>query len=302
MLDLIIIGAGPAGLSASVYASRYGIKHVVLGMPGGLANHAHEIGNWLGSQKISGAEFARNAEEHARSYGIEMIPVLADSIARKDSGFEICYGSEKRSARTVLIATGSSPRRLEVKGEQDYLGKGVSYCATCDGFLYKEKTVAVIGGSDAAAHSAMFLSGLAKEIYLIYRGGKLKCENFWISAIEKNPKIKILYETNITEIKGSGMVDSMTLDRQIDGRDSLAIDGIFIEIGHLPNDKIAKELGVELDGEGLIKVDQAGRTSQVGVWAAGDLTNGSNKFKQIITAAAEGAVATGDIKKYLASI
>ncbi|HMN19658.1 MAG TPA: FAD-dependent oxidoreductase [Candidatus Moranbacteria bacterium] len=299
--DLAIVGAGPAGLSAAVYAARYGLKvKVVGGIWGGLASQTHEIGNWLGTEKVSGFEFSQKATEHARSCGVEMETALVDEISKTEGGFRLSLSSSAVSeARAVLLALGTKHRHLGVKGEKEFSGKGVSYCATCDGFFYRGKKVAIVGGSDSAAGAAVYLGDIAEKVYLLYRGDKLRCEDFWMRAISANSKIEVLYSTNIKEIRGEGKVEELLLDGIYEGTDILKVDGIFVEIGSDPNTEMARELGVNLDADGYIEVDSEGRTSVKGVWAAGDITTGSAKFKQIVTAAAEGAIAANSVQKYL---
>lgn len=300
--DIAIIGAGPAGLNASLYASRYGLKNVIVGgVPGGLTSQIHQIGNWLGSPDISGFDFVKQTTNHVKKYDTEMINCLVDEIRKEGDNQFIVFLSNglKLKAKTVLIATGSKHRKLGVSGEKEFLGKGVSYCATCDGFFYRDKVVGVIGGSDSAVSAAVFLGDIASKIYLIYRGEQLRAENFWIKAAEKNPKIEIIFNTNITEFRGEEKLTEVILDNPYQGANNLKIDGVFVEIGFIPNTELIKDLEIELDEEGLIKIENDGRTSLTGVWAAGDITTGSNKFKQIITAASEGAVATNSILAYL---
>jgi thioredoxin reductase (NADPH) len=301
LFDLAIIGAGPAGLSASVYASRYGIKNVVIGgVAGGLTTQTHEIGNWLGTPKIKGYEFAMNSSEHVKSYGTQIISALADEIKKENEMFTLFLSNgEKIQAKTILLAMGTKHRHLGVPGEKEFAGKGVSYCATCDGFFYKGKTVAVVGGNDSAAGAAVFLGDIAEKVYLIYRGDKLRCESFWGEAIVKNPKIENVFMTNIKEIKGEQKVEEIILDAPYKGNESLKVDGVFAEIGSIPVTDLTKNLGIEIDEEGYVKIDPSGRTNEKGVWAAGDITTGSDRFKQIITAASEGAIAAHSIQKYL---
>ncbi|EKE25614.1 MAG: Thioredoxin reductase [uncultured bacterium] len=299
--DLAIIGSGPAGLNASIYASRYGIKNVVIGgVAGGLTTQTHEIGNWLGTEKIAGWEFAQKSAEHVKTYGTEMIPALVDEIKKNEDVFTLFLSDGKKiEAKTVILAMGTKHRHLGVPGEKELAGKGVSYCATCDGFFYKGKTVAVVGGNDSAAGAAVFLGDIAEKVYMIYRGDKLRCESFWGTAIAKNPKITMLYNTNIKEIKGVEKVESVILDNPFNGSDELKLNGIFAEIGSVPVIDLVEDLGIETDEEGYIKIDQSGRTSEKGIWAAGDITTGSDKFKQIITAASEGAIAAHSVQKFL---
>lgn len=300
--DVIIVGAGPAGLNASLYASRYGLKNIVIGgVPGGLTSQIHEIGNWLGSPDITGFDFVKNSTEHIKKFNTEIINSLVDEINKKEDGtFEVLVSNGSNlKTKTILIATGSKHRKLGVLGEKEFLGKGVSYCATCDGFFYRDKIVGIIGGSDSAVSAAVFMADIAKKVYLIYRGEKLKAENFWVTAVEKNKKIEIIYNTNVKEIKGGEKITEVSLDNLYSGSDSLQLDGIFIEIGFIPSTELIKNLAVELDEEGYIKVEKNCKTNVTGIWAAGDITTGSNKFKQIITAASEGAIAANSIQEYL---
>lgn len=299
--DLAIIGAGPAGLSASVYASRYGIKNVVIGgVAGGLTTQTHEIGNWLGTQKIKGYEFANNASKHVKAYKTEILSVMVDEIKKNGDIFKLFLSDGKKiESKTILVAMGTRHRQLGVPGEKEFAGKGVSYCATCDGFFYKGKTVAVIGGNDSAAGAAVFLGDIAKKVYIIYRGDKMRCESFWGNAINSNSKIEMLYNTNIKEIKGEQKVEKLLLDNFYKNSDSVAVDGVFVEIGSDPNVDLLRELEIETDEDGYLKIEPDGKTSLRGIWAAGDITNGSNKFKQIVTAAAEGAIAAHSVQKFL---
>ncbi|HBO16788.1 MAG: Thioredoxin reductase (TrxB-3) [Candidatus Moranbacteria bacterium GW2011_GWE2_35_2-] len=299
--DLAIIGAGPAGLSASVYASRYGIKNIIIGgISGGLVTETHEIGNWLGTQKISGFEFAQKAIEHVKSLQAEIKTAEVDEIEKNGDNFVLFLKSgEKLEARAVLLAMGTKHRHLRVAGEKEFSGKGVSYCATCDGFFYRGKKVAVVGGSDSAASAALHLASIAEKVFLIYRKDKLRAEDFWVQSVLKNEKIEVLYNTNIKEIKGNEKVKEIILDNFFKDSDVLKIDGVFVEIGLEPNVNLVENLNIDLDEDGHIKIESDGRTTEKGIWAAGDITTGSDKFKQIVTAAAEGAIAASSISKYL---
>ena len=299
--DLAIVGAGPAGLSASVYASRYALDNVVIGgVGGGIMAQAPDIGNWLGTQQIPGFELAQKSVEHAKSLGAEVLPVMVDEIKKKDEIFSLFLSDGKVvNSRSVLLALGTKHRHLSVPGEKEFAGKGVSYCATCDGFFYRGKTVAVVGGSDSAACSAVHLAGIAEKVYVLYRRDELRCEASWKMLIEKNPKIEVLTNTNIKEIQGGEKVEKILIDSIHQGKDMIAVDGVFVEAGSDPNTKLAKDFGIECDEDGYIRIEPDGRTNIKGVWAAGDITTGSNKFKQIVTAASEGAIAANSIQMYL---
>lgn len=301
LFDTAIIGAGPAGLSAAVYLSRYALTSVVIGdLFGGTATKSHEIGNWLGEQKITGAEFAKNAVEHAKSYGVPFVIAKVKGIEKEELIFAVELDSgEIIHAKTVLLATGTEHRHLNIPGEEEFSGRGVSFCATCDGFFFKDKEVAVIGGSDSAALAALYLADIAKKVYVIYRGAELRAEAFWKKRIEESAAIEVIYNTNVLAIQGDGMVNGIALDREYNGSKQLAVSGVFIEIGADPQLSFAEGLHLATDNEGYIVVDKGCTTSYEGVWAAGDITNGSDKFKQIVTAASEGAIAANSIQQWL---
>ena len=300
MHDLLIIGAGPAGLSASVYASRYGIENIIIGeIPGGLTTETHEIGNWLGDIAISGAAFATKAAEHVKSLGAEIKNIKVEEIKKEGKVFILKTSEGEEKAKTILVATGTKHRHLDIPGEKEFLGRGVSFCATCDGFFYRGKTVAVVGGNNSAAAAAVHLGNIAEKVYIVYRRENVRAEKYWLDAIEKNPKIKIINNTNVLEIKGEFKVETLIFDNEYKGSKEFSVDGLFVEIGLDPNTELVSDLGVELNEKGYISVGSDGRTSVDGLWAAGDITNGSNGFAQIITAAAEGAIASEDISTYL---
>ena len=298
---LVIIGAGPAGLSASIYASRYGVGHIVIGeLLGGLISETHLIDNYPGIEDATGFEFSQKLAHHARKYGVEIVPGRVKDIKKTERGFEVeIGGKENIQSQAILLATGTKHRKLGARGEEEFSGKGVSYCATCDGFFYKNKIVAVVGGSDSAAGAAVYLAGIAEKVYLIYRKDKLRAEPFWVKLIEKNPKIEVLYSTNILEISGAEKLQKIKLDKAYKNAETLSIDGLFIEAGSVPNLDFAANLGLETDEDGHIKINPDSSTNVPDVWAAGDITNGSDKFRQVITACAEGAIAARSIYNYL---
>lgn len=299
MYDLAIIGAGPAGMSASIYASRYGIKNIIIGQPGGLAATTHEIGNYLGFESITGFEFAQKGESHVRKYGAEIEYALVKKISKENNVFKIILDSDKEvEAKNILIAVGTAHRSLGIAGEKDFLGKGLSYCTTCDGYFYRGKTVAINGGGDSALSAAVFMADIAEKVYLIHRRDEFRAEDFWIESVKKNPKIELVFNANIKEIKGDTKLNEIILDAPYKDSTSIIVDGLFIEIGFVPNVELFRGLGIDIDEGGFIKVDAEQKTNIEGVWAAGDISTNSNKFKQIVTAAAEGAVAAVSIQKH----
>jgi len=301
LYDLIIIGAGAAGLTASIYASRYKIKHLVLGkVPGGMTLEAHKIENYPGYKSISGMELMQKFQEHAKNLGAKIEQTEAANIKKKNKEFEITDSKNRKyQTKTLILALGTKRRKLNIPGEKKLLGKGVSYCAVCDAMFYKDEVVAVIGGSDAAVMAALLLTEHAKKIYIIYRKAKLRAEPIMVEKVEADPKIEIIYSTNVLEIKGEEKVEKIVLDREYKGNKELKLDGIFVEIGSTPAVSLAQKLGVEVDQENYIKVDTYRATNVPGVFAAGDITSGLAKLRQIVTAAAEGAVAATSVYDYL---
>lgn len=285
--DLIIIGAGPAGLTAAIYAARYQMDCMVISPEtGGSCTLAHDIENWPGF-KGSGMELMQKFEEHVKSFNV---PIKADEvkeIKKEDSTFTVSTEKERHKAKTVIIATGTKRRKLEAPGEETFFGKGVSYCATCDALFFKDKVVGVVGGANAAAMAAQILSQNAKKVFIIYRKDRMRCEPVRLHDLENDPKIEFKYNANIKEIIGKEKLEKVSLDTG----EELQLDGLFIEIGGIPITAIAKDLGVELEKNQRIKVDKGMETNIPGIFAAGDITTGSNEFNQIVTAAAEGAIA-----------
>jgi thioredoxin reductase (NADPH) len=289
MYDLAIIGAGPAGMSAAVYAARYKMNVIMFGqLPGGYVNEAHLVENWLGEKSIPGADLVQKFLEHVKSMDVELQLHGVRAIVKKDDFFEITTDKGTTQAKRIILAMGTERNKLGIKGETEFLGKGVSYCTTCDAFFYRDKTVAVIGGSDSACTGSIMLADIASKVYLVYRQGELRAEPSWVCEVEKNPKIEVFLNANPVEIVGDTVVRKLILDNGTE----LAVDGIFVEIGTTPGAALVSQLGVKTDEKGYIIVDDTQATNIAGVWAAGDVTTKNNKLKQIIVAAAEGSVAT----------
>lgn len=283
--DLVIIGAGPGGLTAAVYAARYKLNALVIGkLPGGLISEAWEVCNFPSYEKIKGIELGMKMVQQVRKFGVEIKGEEVLSI-EKGKTFKIKTNSNTYEGKKVLIATGTERKRLGVKGENEFKGRGVTYCATCDSAFYKDKTVAVAGGSDAALTAALLLSEYAKKVYIVYRKDKyMKAEPAWVELVEKNKKIESVFNSNIIEIYGKERVQGIKLDT----KKELKVDGLFIEIGSVPDERLSKQLGLASEN-GYIIVDKKQETNVPGVYAAGDITN--NVFKQVIVACSEGAIA-----------
>jgi thioredoxin reductase (NADPH) len=303
MYDIAIIGSGPAAYSAGIYSSRYQLKTVIFGkMIGGTISEAHKICNYPGFPEITGIELSTKMFEHAKDTGCEMKFESITNVEKKNTGFKLTtdMGNEYE-AKTVLLTIGTERTKLTIPDEDKYLGKGLSYCATCDANFYKDKVVGVIGGSSAATMAAMMLSELSKKVYILYRGEQLKGDPAWKKQALNNEKIEVLYQTVVIGLEGTEKLQALKLNKEYQGTNILPVDGVFVEIGSEPNKDLARKIGIELDKKGYIDVDKAQRTSIDGIWAAGDCTSNSNSFRQVVTAVGEGGVAANDIYQYLNS-
>jgi len=300
MYDLIIIGAGPAGLGTSIYASRYKLEHVVIGNEiGGQIAEAWELENYAGFESISGKDLMEKFANQTKKLGAEIIQATVAKVRRKGEEFEISTADgNSYLAKVIIFALGMKARKANITGEDNFIGKGVSYCATCDAMFFRGKEVVVIGGGDSAATAALHLSDFANKVTLMYRGEQVKFEPAWMEKISKNPKIEIVLNSFVKEVKGDTKVSGIVYEQNGETKE-LAVQGVFIEIGTVPGVGVAKELGVNVDEQEYIIVDSAQKTNLENVYAAGDVTTGSNKFRQVITAVAEGAVAAGSVYKKL---
>ncbi len=299
VLDLIIIGSGPAGLSASIYASRYKLEHLIFGAEaGGQMNEIQTIENWPGDQSVSGYDLISRFVSHVENYGVKIQKDSIGSIKKNDEGiFEVKTSRGSYLSKTLILAMGAHYRRMNIPGEKEFTGLGVSYCATCDAMFFKDKNVAVVGGGNSAAVVALELVDFASHIYLISQEEKLSAEPAWIERIAQNPKIERLIGTKVLEIKGTEKVEKIMLDKPYEDKTYLAVEGVFIEVGTEPGVELVQNMGVELDAQNYIKVKEDMSTSVPGIFAAGDITTGSNKFRQVLTAASEGALAANGVYK-----
>ncbi len=299
--DLIIIGGGPGGLTAGIYAMRAALKTALIekGVPGGQVTITDEVENWPGTEKIGGAELSMKFSQHAQSYGLEMISREAVAVepgpefhsVRLDNG-------DILQAHAVILATGGSPRKLNIPGENEYYGKGVSYCAVCDGFFFKDKTVVVVGGGDTATEEALYLSKLAKQVYIAHRRDALRASMLLQQRVKAESKIEILWNTVPTAIKadkeGVSTVDLQ--DTKTGEKRELAADGVFVFIGFEPNNQLVPA-GTKMNTEGYVVTNEKCETTIPGIYAIGDLRE---KFaKQIVTAAADGCTAALAAAQYV---
>jgi thioredoxin reductase (NADPH) len=295
MYDCIIIGAGPAGLSAAIYASRYKMKILVLSdILGGQISESREVENYPGTIKATGLEMMEEWKKHALAFGAEIKMSHVKEIKSEGKIFKVSAGNENYEAKAILLATGARHKDLEVPGEKELAGRGVSYCPTCDGFFFTGKTVAIVGGGNSAFRGAQLMVQYASKVYLIHRREDFRAEPVLVDIVKKEPKVEMVLNKTIKEIVGKEKVEKVILN---DGKE-LLVDGVFIEIGKLPNVELAEELGVKLDREHIIvNTDQS--TNVPGVFAAGDVTIASNMFRQVLTAAAEGAISSQSIFEYI---
>ena len=293
--DVTVIGAGPAGITAGIYAARYNLKTLIITENiGGWLTEIDKIENYPGFPSIKGQEFAEKLKEHLKKFNVPIVTEDIRKLGMQDNKFIIETEKRKIRTKTMILAMGTKERKLQVPGEDEFLGKGVSFCATCDGFFFQDKVVAVVGGSDSACVNADMLTQFAKKVYIIYRGEKLRAEPWNIERVTKNSKIKIIYKTNITEIKGDKFVKEIVLDS---GK-TMPVDGVFIAIGSIPNSVFCEEVGIECNEAGYIKTDNLQKTNVEGVYAAGDITS-STPLRQVITAASQGAVAANQAYQHI---
>ncbi len=299
--DLCIVGTGPAGFTASIYASRYKVDHAIVGeMTGGLMTSSHKICNYPSEIEISGMNLTQKMYEHVVQLGAPHFAETVISIQKKDQWFEIeLSGDQIIKAKTILLATGTKHKHLGLEDEERLTGRGISYCATCDAMFYKNKTVAVVGGSDSANTASLYLAEVASKVYQIYRGSALRGETAWIDQILTNPKIELILNTNITKLVGEKKLEWLEIDKNHRDQNELAVDGLFIEIGSDPDLKLIQQLKLETNDKGYIITQPDQTTSHPGIWAAGDITTNSNQFRQIVTASSEGAIAAESIFKQL---
>jgi thioredoxin reductase (NADPH) len=290
--DLIVVGAGPAGMTAGAFGTRGGLKTLVLekGICGGLSNEATEIDNYPGFRMIGGMELSEKMKEQTAEYAEINELEGVDKIEIHEKEKRMVVSTEKGSylSNAVVLCTGTKKRKLSVKGENEFLGRGVSYCATCDGFFFKDKSVIVVGGGNSAVRGALYLKNVGCAVTLIHRRDKLRAEQYLRKKLEK-AGVHILWNSVVKEIKGDKAVRGVIrYDKGRGIEDELAVDGVFVYVGEEPVNALATQMGVKLDENGYIITDKSQRTSQDRVYAAGDITGG---VRQIVVACAEGAIA-----------
>lgn len=297
MLDLLIVGTGMTGIGAAIYAGRFDMKTLMIGeLPGGTITLTHLVENYPGYKRLSGLELANHFKDHVDDVGVPMEQGTVTKIARKnpEACFEVTTANGKvYHAKTVLLATGTQHRKLGVTGEEALANKGVSYCATCDGPLFRNKVMVIVGGSDSAVKESLLLGKYGTKVYIVYRGETVRAEPINKRRMEQTPNIEVMTKTNITEIIGKDQVEKVKFDT---GKE-LECQAVFIEIGRLPRTELAKELGVALNDKGEVIINKASETNVPGFFAAGDCTN--TDWKQAIVGVAEGCMAAYSAYQYI---
>ena len=301
--DTVILGGGPAGFAAGMYASRGAVSTAIIdvNMLGGQPSNYLELENYPGFSAIGGFELMEKFEEHADKFGVEKYPMQEIESIDLVSNPKVIKTSEAEfRAKTVIIATGAKPMKLGVPGEAEFIGRGVSYCAVCDGAFYKDKIVAVVGGGNSAVEEAMYLTKFASKVYLIHRRNELRADKIVQERAFKNEKLEFVWDSVVREVKGDSLVTTAVVENVKTGKISdLSINGIFPYIGILPNvDGFSGQ--IEQDSKGFILTDETMKTSVDGVYAVGDVR--VTPLRQVVTAASDGAVGAVYAVRYIESL
>ncbi len=300
MRDMVIIGGGPGGLSAGIYAVRAGLDVVLYerGAVGGYLLNAADVDNYPGFPKgISGPDLIQQMDEHARKVGLQIEFDEIHEIIPEEGSFKLRLRNREISSRTVVLATGTGPRPLGLENEEKLRGRGVSYCAVCDGAFFRDEPVAVVGGGDSAAEEALFLARTASKVYLIHTRGDVQSTRFERQGIKDNPKIEIIPNSEVVAINGEEAVEGVEIREKDTGEtQSLSVKALFIYVGVKPNSYLV-EKHVDLDPRGFILVDEYMRTPVQGLFAVGDVRR--TPLRQVVTAVSDGAIAAVWAEKYL---
>lgn len=300
MYDTIIIGSGPAGLSAAIYAQRACLDTIVIeknGISGGQVLNTWEVDNYPGFPGVTGFELSRQFREHANKLGARVVQDEVVQVELSGNVKKVVCEEETYEARCVILASGAHHRTLEVPGEEELRGAGVSYCATCDGAFFRGRTVAVVGGGDAALEDAIFLARMCEKVYIVHRRDKLRGAKRLQERLQALENIEFVWNSETAAIEGDGQVEALRLRQTKTGEERrLDVDGVFIAVGIAPESELyAGQL--ELDEQGYIRADESGQTSVPGVFAAGDVR--TKALRQILTAASDGANCVASAERYL---
>lgn len=301
VLDVLVIGSGPAGLCAGIYAKRAGLSCAVaeiMPMGGGQIMNTGEVENYLGFSLIDGFELAMKFNEHAQSADVKMLNTQIISVKKQDDVFvSTTANGDEILSKTLIACTGAVSKKLGVKGEAEFTGKGVGYCAHCDGAFYRNKTTVVVGGGDTGITSALYLANLCEKVYVVHRRDELRGASVLAEKLNEKENIEILYNTTLQEIKGEEKVTGVVLENVINKTQTeLNTDGVFIAIGITPVNDLFKDLA-EIDNGGFIIADETCKTSLSGFFVAGDLR--TKPLRQVVTAVADGANAVYSAEEYL---
>ena len=300
MYDIIIIGSGPAGLSAAIYAQRACLDTIVIeknGISGGQVLNTWEVDNYPGFPGVTGFELSRQFREHANKLGARVVQDEVVQVELSGNVKKVVCEEETYEARCVILASGAHHRTLEVPGEEELRGAGVSYCATCDGAFFRGRTVAVVGGGDAALEAAIFLARMCEKVYIVHRRDKLRGAKRLQERLQALENIEFVWNSETVAIEGNAQVEALRLRQTKTGEERrLDVDGVFIAVGIAPESELyAGQL--ELDEQGYIRADESGQTSVPGVFAAGDVR--TKALRQILTAASDGANCVASAERYL---
>jgi thioredoxin reductase (NADPH) len=296
--DIVIIGAGIAGMTAAIYAKRAGKNVLILEQKthGGQILNSTSIANWPGEIRISGPELSEKIYHQVNNLGINILYETVLSINNAGNQFTIKTDESEYSSSTIIIAVGSSEKELGVSGEKELTGKGVSYCATCDGAFYKDKTVAVIGGGNTALYDALYLSDIAKKVYLIHRRDEFRGDEILVEKLQSKDNIETLLGWNVTKIEGDQSVNRIEIKSTTNNVKTIDLDGVFVAIGRAPKTELFRNL-VDIDENGYITAGEDCHTSKDGIFVAGDCR--TKNLRQLITAASDGATAATEAVKFL---
>ncbi|MDO8582151.1 MAG: FAD-dependent oxidoreductase [bacterium] len=291
--DTIILGGGAAAFSAAIYSARYQMTTLLIHEEfGGETSSAGPIENYPGFKKIDGFELMQNMEEQAKALGVTMVSGKAELTENIHHCFQVRVGKELFEGKTLIIAVGMERRKMGLPNEDALKGKGIHYCVTCDGPVFKKKVVAIVGGGDSAVKGANQLADVAEKVYMIVREKDLhRAEPINFEQLKKKVNVHVLYETEVRELVGEKKLKSIQLSKSINGSVTVDLHALFVAIGAIPRSSIPHELGVAMNDRSEIIVDRMMKTSVDGVFAAGDITDATGGFKQIVTAAAQGALA-----------
>lgn len=298
MYDIIIVGAGPAGLTAAIYARRASKKVLVLEAKtyGGQIINTLEIDNYPAEPHISGFDFATKLYNQAKEIGAEIVFEKVVEINNNDSEKEVVTTKNKYTCKTIILATGSDNRKLKIDREDELLGKGLSYCATCDGAFYKNKDVAVVGGGNTALEDVLYLSNIVNKVYLIHRRDEFRADDTLIKQLNDKNNIEIILNSNVTKLYGENKLESIEVTNKDGNKTNINIDGLFIAVGRIPENQNFAKL-INLDKNGYVIAGEDCKTNVDGIFVAGD--NRVKTLRQLVTAASDGAVAATNAIKYI---